>query len=91
MKSESQADCSADWVQIGKVVTVYFGTLKTIATFENLPVPYQRISGATIPVTFRRSRDGAHLQGYFGSAGGNAVLSCPTNELCYATLSYVTV
>lgn len=91
MKSEAQVDCSADWVQIGKVVTVYFGTLKTVATFENLPVPYQRISGATIPVTFRRSSDGAHLQGYFGSAGGNAVLSCPTNELCYATLSYVTV
>lgn len=90
MKSDVLGSASADWVQVGKVVTVLFGTLTTSARFPNLPIPYQRDNGA-IPVTMRRSSDGAHLQGYFGVNNGKAHLECPTQELCYGTLTYITV
>ena len=89
-KSEIQGAASADWVQVGKVVTVFFGTLTTRATFTNLPIPYQRDNGA-IPVTMRQASDGAHLQGFFGINGSKASIVCPTANLCYATLTYITV
>lgn len=90
MKSEVLGNASADWVQVGKVVTVYFGTLTTNAIFNNLPIPYERDSGA-LPIAMRQASDGTILSGFFGINGGKAYLECPTANLCYATLTYITV
>ena len=91
MKSEVLSNASADWVQVGKVVTVYFGTITTMADFSNLPIPYERDRGV-VSIPMRQASDGAVLFGYFGATrDGKAHLVCPTASLCYGTLTYITV